>query len=320
MEQLCSIGISAALGGVCIVMYQQSLGKAQSESMLGRLLDANFHWPVLAAGIVLVLTAVVRGVGLWSEVGRRTTAPVPAHGPDCCHGHAHSDEPEPILSIQTKPAPAHLHGPDCNHGHEHGTECDHDHDHHHEHEHDHQHHHSLPDDHGHDHGWNPWRYAILLIPLTLFFLNLPSEVFGVDGIEHNLARWDLANNDFDENLKTTGEVNLGFKELEQAAYLPARQAELKGKTGVLKGQFMPGSTPTTCRLVRLKMTCCAADAIPLDVRIISKEPFTDLQAGQWVEVKGVIDFRSVKGADEVKPVLQLLSITKIPPETNPYLP
>lgn len=52
------------------------------------------------------------------------------------------------------------------HHHDHEHTHDHGHDHAHNHAHDHAH------DHGHSHGWSPWRYAVLLFPLLLFFLPL----------------------------------------------------------------------------------------------------------------------------------------------------
>jgi hypothetical protein len=325
LEQLCTIGISAAVGGVCIVMYQQSLGKDQVDSMLGLILKPVFHWPVLAAGIVLVGFAAIRAIALWFEVGRRAPAHAHSHGPDCCHehDHAHSHDHGPHCHgphdehVTAAPNPAQKAlGPGCahDHGHEHGSDCNHEH----------QHGHSLPDDHGHEHGWNPWRYAVLLLPITLFFLNLPNGAFGVEHLMRTSSQVELTDNGFlDLKPRGDGVLTLGFKELEQAAYLPDHRRDLEGKTGMLKGQFVPGKTPNTCKLVRLKMTCCAADAIALDVRIISRDPLTDIKAGQWVEVTGQIQFRKVEGVDEYKPVLQVQSrkdIVEIPPETNPYLP
>src|SRR5271155_5245199 len=90
MEQLCTIGISGALGGIGIAMYVQSLGNP--KSMLGIILTPGFHWMVMAAGIGLVSCAVIRAVFLWLEVGRRTPALVAlqtVRAPACCHDHAH---------------------------------------------------------------------------------------------------------------------------------------------------------------------------------------------------------------------------------------
>jgi hypothetical protein len=323
MEQLCTIGISGALGGIGIVMYVQSLGNPRS--MLGIILTPGFHWMVLAAGIGLVACAAIRAVFLWLEVGRGAPAAAHKHehGPDCCHDHEHGDHDHAHAHDH------HEHGPDCNHDH------DHDHDHH-EHgpdcNHDQGHEHQTAvahvhgpgeDDHGHDHGWNPWRYTLLLFPVTLFFLNLPNDFSDPNHLERISSRVQLADINFDDKGKDGEVVNLGFKELEQAAYLADRRDDLKGKITTLVGQYLPGGAATTFRLVREKMTCCYADAITLDVHIISQKPLTGLKKGQWLAVTGQIQFREVADTDQYKPVLQLRSpkdVVPIPPEPSPYLP
>jgi hypothetical protein len=304
-----------------------------SKSMLGIILRPELHWMVLAAGIGLLVCAVIRAVAVWFEAGRIQAAAghTHTHGPACDHAHDHAHE--------------HAHH---DHDHPHGHDHDHDHDHHHDHDHDHagcghehgpdckhdhDHHHEPAlahahgpgDDHGHDHGWSPWRYTLLLFPVTLFFLNLPNGYSDPDHLERISSSAVLENIEMRPDSKgREGEVvNLGFKELEQAAYLPDRRDDLEGKTTTLKGQYLPGRAATTFRLVREKMTCCYADAITLDVHIISPQPLTDLKKGQWLAVTGQIQFRKVEGSDQYKPVLQLRSakdVVPIPPEPNPYLP
>jgi WD40 repeat protein len=155
LEQLCTIGVCGALGGVCIMLWWQ--GK------LDRILNSKFFLPVLLGGITLLVLVAIRALIVWRETGK----PVHAHD----HDHSHD------------------------HDHDHEHECCHDH----EHEHGHEHHHhehaiteqapdphvaagAIPDepahehaDHGHEHVWSPWRYAVLLFPLLLFFWNLPSQ-------------------------------------------------------------------------------------------------------------------------------------------------
>jgi uncharacterized membrane protein YcgQ (UPF0703/DUF1980 family) len=115
-----------------------------SRNTLRIFLDPKFHPFVLGAGIALLVMVAIRAVSVWQTAGGAAD-----HNHDHCHGH------------------------DCSHDHEH----DH-HDHDHEQGHDHAHVHSH--DHGHDHSWNPWRYAVLLLPIVLFFLNLPNQGFSSD--------------------------------------------------------------------------------------------------------------------------------------------
>jgi hypothetical protein len=285
LDQLCTIGLTGAIGGVCIMLYQQNV--------LRLMLAPAFFLPVLIGGIALVALAVVRGVFLWIEVGKKPAAH--SHGPDCHHDHAH----------------------------EHAESChDHSHD---DHTHEHAHTHGGADDHGHEHGWTPIRYAVLLLPVMLYLLDLPNTGFSSERAASESSGLQLENTAI-ASVADRGEVTLGFKELDRAAFLEDQREFFEGKTGVLKGQFVPGSDPRTGRLVRFKMQCCAADAIALKVQLVAAEPFDEvrppLKPGQWVKVAGQIQFRK-NTASEFVPVLQLRSlkdIEPIEPETNPYLP
>jgi WD40 repeat protein len=183
LEQLSNIGICGALGGVCIMLYVQQ--------KLGIILNSKFFLPVLLGGIALLVMVVVRAIAVWQSAGQ--TAHAHDHGHD--HEHDHSCGHEHHHDCGHEHEHAHQHGPACDHdhGHEHavtaeahhGGHATHSHDHgitteplavappHEEHDHGSE---SLGEhDHGHDHGWSPWRYAVLLLPVMLFLLNLPSS-------------------------------------------------------------------------------------------------------------------------------------------------
>ncbi len=86
------------------------------------------------------------------------------------------------------------HDHDHGHTHEHGAACDHTHDHDHEHGHTHGHDHAHAHgghDHGHDHGWNPWRYIVLLLPVVLYFLNLPNSGFSASYMMRGMHTGEL---------------------------------------------------------------------------------------------------------------------------------
>lgn len=139
-EQLSTIAICGALGVVAVMMW--------SQDALKLFLAPPFHLPVLLGGIVLLLLVAIRAIAVWQMVGTKT----PNHDHEHDHDHDHEHD--------------HDHAHDAC-AHEHGA-CGHDHGH------DHAH------DHGHDHNWNPWRYAVLLLPVVLFFLNLPNQGFSSD--------------------------------------------------------------------------------------------------------------------------------------------
>jgi WD40 repeat protein len=115
-------------------------------------------------------------------------------------------------------------------------------------------------------------------------------------------------------------IGLDFKELEQKAATPEGRRFYDGKMGRIKGQFRPGQNDKTFSLVRFKIQCCAADAIPLNVAIISKDSIPpDIGPLDWVEVEGKIEFgRKNMPILRVPPPAQN-HIRKIDPDPNPYL-
>jgi hypothetical protein len=285
LEQLCTVGICAALGAVTVMLYLQGT--------LRYMLATKFHVPVLAGGIALLVLVVIRAIALWISVDRS----VHVHEHD--HDHDHDDV------------------------HDHAHVHDHDHGDYHAHDHavdvgDDGHTHDCAHDHGHEHGWSPWRYAVLLLPVALFFLNLPNQ--GFSDVKSNV---DPTTIDIDDQGKPhEGQlIPLDFKELDQAAYDPSRREFYEGKRGRLKGQFAPSGDPKRFTLVRYKITCCAPDAIALNVMIVSPKP-VPVKANKWVEVTGQIVFAKRRDREEYLPVLRLASpadLKEIPPESNPYL-
>jgi hypothetical protein len=279
MEQLCTIGVCGLLGIVAVLAYYQKFLASTDPPVLATYL----HRYVLYSGFSILALVVFRGVTLWFSVKRKTTVQLDDHhhhGEDCSHDHDHDHE-----------IAEHEH----HHDHDHEECHHHDHDHEGEHEHTHDHGH----DHGHEHGWNPWRYIVLCLPIMLFFLGLPNGGFkSVKAMEVEESSRAITDK--------SGEaiIYLNFKELESWASDDLMRENFEGRIGRLKGQFVPKSQ-TSFGLVRFKMTCCAADAIPLNVVILSPEGFQDFKAMSWVQVTGQIQFRKRKDRNEYVPVLKL---------------
>lgn len=261
VEQLCAIGVCGALGGVAVILWYRDFMEPDRHLYF---LHPSFRLPLMLGGAVLLLLALIRAIAVWVESGKRTAH---VHHHDHDHGHDHSHD-------------HHEHGPECeHHHHEHGPGCDH----HHEHTHDSAvaagHTHAHGHDHDHDHGWGPWRYTLLLFPIMLFFLQLPPV----------------------EAARAVGSGNeVSFRELTGAADNPDKRDYFEGKTIELKAQVEPSGDDRQFRLMRLHITCCGADALPLKIPVFidatkatSQEKFsTSTLAMKWVRVRGQIHFQS----------------------------
>jgi uncharacterized repeat protein (TIGR03943 family) len=198
-------------------------------------------------------------------------------------------------------------------------EHEHDHDHHH-HDHnecDHQH---ADCGHDHSHSWMPVKYAFLLLPIVLFLLGLPHAGFSNDMIKRLTGTGELEGGPKEVANKGT-DLSLGFRELSEAAHSESKQQALEGKTVKLRGMFMRLRGDKEFTLFKIRMRCCAADAIPMQVRIFSPVPLNQFQDREWVEVKGQLQFVKLAGQQKVIPVVVVESgddIRKIPPEPTEF--
>jgi len=122
-------------------------------------------------------------------------------------------------------------------------------------------------------------------------------------------------------------MTLEFKALETAAYSVTGREAFTGKIVQIRGQFRPGPDDHSFSLVRYKITCCAADAIPLNVVIRldpkNKEGLRDVKALQWVDVTGQVQFLARRDRpDEYVTLLTVASpadIQETTADANPYL-
>jgi hypothetical protein len=146
---------------------------------------------------------------------------------------------------------------------------------------------------GHGHTWSPWRYVVLLLPVVLYFLNLPNEGFALAG-NKGVKLGEIAG-DIGALADKGADYQVGFLELERASYTPESRRYYEGKTVELIGQYAPGPSEQTFGLVRYKMNCCAADAIPLSALTMldpkSPEKLPAGLQGKWVKVQGQVQFR-----------------------------
>jgi hypothetical protein len=281
-EQIFTIIACALLALVTCLWWWRDFQGGQG---LGLFIAKRYHLLVLGGGLGLFALVIVRAIAVWNSVDKPAAGDGHVHddGPDHDHDHGHSHDH----------ARAHDHAHECADGcgHEHGiVAADHHHEHAaaathgHSHGHGHDHH-----DHDHAHGWAPWRYVVLLIPVFLFFLNLPNDGFAGKDISQGL------NGPTDEVADKGFAPEIGFKELEQAALTPQTRDEMAGKTVKLVGKYT-GDDPKRFSLSRFQMKCCSADAIPLNAVIMvddtnGKEKLDPKKLrNKWVEVTGQVQF------------------------------
>jgi hypothetical protein len=202
-------------------------------------------------------------------------------------------------------------------------ECDHNHGHeHHEHDErcDHKHEHAADCGHEHSHAWTPVKYVFLMLPITLYLLELPNAAFSSD----------QANNQADQSamegpghaVGDKGTMVLGFGELSGAASDESKRNYFEGHSVKLKGMFVKTGSDKEFTLMRLKMNCCAADVVPMQVRIISEDKVDNFARTDWVEVTGKVEFRKVAGKEPPKFYAVLMTssdkVQKIEPDSSPY--
>jgi DUF1980 C-terminal domain len=297
LDQLFTILVCGALGLVAVLMYK--------TGTLERILVPMFYVPVLIGGAALIAMAFIRAVAVWQLAGARRVAEAQQNNDD--HGHSHS------------------HGHD--HAHSHGEDCGHDHSH----SHSHSHAHAGGDEHGHEHGWAPWRYMVLAVPVFLYFLGFPRAGLSDRLVERNTSgtlqqspkrealSMFVGGPAFTKVLRKPDpkRLELKFKELTEAAAIPARHEIYEGDIGVLRGQFIPlRSSDREFTLLRVDMTCCVADQVYLEMRIVAPEPVHGIQPQQWVRVEGLISFQKNEKGKWI-PVLTLTSNDAIDPNAEP---
>ncbi|HYH65794.1 MAG TPA: hypothetical protein VD866_13940 [Urbifossiella sp.] len=285
VEQLLTIFVVGALGAVGILMYR--------DGKLGYILAAPFHLPVLIGGIAVLVLVAVRAVAVWQEAGQAHAHPHHEHGPDCNHDHGPAEK---------HGHPVHLHAHD--HPHEHGPECDHDHGPAHAHADDQRHDHDHgADDHGHSHDltWVFARMMVLFFPVALYLIGVPNSGFSQERISGMLGK-EAALGVSVENVATGEGTVLSFNDLNEAAYDASKREALDGTVGILVGRF-DRIADKEFRLYRLKMTCCAADTVPLKVRILTRSAVSGFNSGEWVKVKGEVRFVQPPGSAQFIPVI-----------------
>ncbi|KIF01013.1 hypothetical protein PL81_37955 [Streptomyces sp. RSD-27] len=181
-----------------------------------------------------------------------------------------------------------------------------------DHGHGHGHGHDRDHGHGHDHGAGRHVAWLLAAPaLPLMFL-APPALGSYTASRDGAAASGAEQNSYEE-LADAPTTPLALEEfIGRSVHAPTT---LRGRQIRLLGFVSAGPSPDTWYLNRLKLSCCAADARTLHVRVHGgKAPGNDT----WVEVTGVLRPGDVT-ADNPVPTMEAEVLKPVAPPRNPYL-
>jgi uncharacterized repeat protein (TIGR03943 family) len=133
-----------------------------------------------------------------------------------------------------------------------------------------------------------------------------------------------------------GYIKAEIVDLLYAAQEPFTRKDFEGKNVELIGQLVPNKskagsksavTAGSFKLLRLVMVCCAADAMPVAVKVQTKLPPMTMRDMQWLKVTGRVHYQprskadsdGVDYGDQPEPVIVADSIRKISAPQEKYL-
>jgi len=166
------------------------------------------------------------------------------------------------------------------------------------------------DDHGQDLAWVFSRLIVLCFPVGLFLIGVPNSGFSQDRIRMLLGGDDALTGNMAAVAHQNGTVT-DFNYLNAAADDEGRRESLQGRTAILEGRVR-WIDARQFTLFRLRMTCCAADAVPLKVRIVLKSgTLSGLHDFEWVRMKGQVQFIQPPNSERYIPVVVVEEIRDI---------
>jgi hypothetical protein len=158
----------------------------------------------------------------------------------------------------------------------------------------------------HCQSWAPSRYVILMIPVCLYWFGL------VPAAASYHVAIDIQFDGTGPSVSAKGgEIIQGFFELGRAAATEESRKYYEGRTAHVVGQ-VTNLGSQRFGLVRYKISCCAADAVALHLRVdvayeASEDNPPDLAerlSGKWAEITGLIQFRKLHDSEEYVTVVK----------------
>jgi uncharacterized repeat protein (TIGR03943 family) len=170
--------------------------------------------------------------------------------------------------------------------------------------------------HGHDHGSrSPW---LLLLPALAIFLIAPPAL-GADKVARSDGR-SLVTQPAPSGAKFNP---LPSKDVPLLRMGDAVTRAVWDDSGTLDGRqirlvgFVVRMSNGSIDLARLVITCCAADAIPVKVRM-QGDGLDAYEPDTWLEVRGEMVPRSATEANDYVPLFTVASLHEVPAPEDPY--
>ncbi|HEX6346708.1 TIGR03943 family putative permease subunit [Umezawaea sp.] len=169
------------------------------------------------------------------------------------------------------------------------------------------------DDHGHGSSRSPW---MLLLPVLAVFLIAPPAL-GADTVNRS-----------DRNAAQESKSLNGFAALPEGAVIPLSLGEFVTRTAwddsgslddrVVKLTGFVARKNDSTYVARLAISCCAADASPIKVRMTGGGGFDSMPTDQWVEVTGKVVPGSATKETAYVPTLTVAEIAPIATPVDTY--
>ena len=152
--------------------------------------------------------------------------------------------------------------------------------------------------------WVLARMMVLFFPVALFLIGVPNAGFSQDRIKKLLGNDDSIGSAQLSDVANKEGTIVSFNDLNDAATNDDKRQVFEGQTALLEGRFRRLGDKEFS-LIRLRMTCCAADTIPLKVRIVTPYALSGFNDMEWVSVKGQIQFIPMPGGKGFIPVIKV---------------
>lgn len=171
------------------------------------------------------------------------------------------------------------------------------------------------DGHGHDHGTrSPW---LLLLPVLAIFLIAPPAL-GADKVARSGDRSAIGPEQSDATFRRLPEGDAPLLSIGEAVTRAVwdHSGTLDGRQIRLVG-FVVRRPDGSADLARLVISCCAADAAPVKVRLAG-DGLTGYESDTWLEARGEVLPKSATEENGYVPTFTVTSVHEVPVPADPY--